>query len=107
MLVFITDLDGTLLDANYSYEAAQSALKLLRDLGIPLVLCTSKTRAEVEFFRLWLNNQHPFIVENGGALYIPEAYFPMSIDAAVHRDGYAVIEFGAPYGELVRGLRAA
>jgi mannosyl-3-phosphoglycerate phosphatase len=105
--MFVTDLDGTLLDANYSYEAAQLALKLLSDLQIPLVLCTSKTRAEVEVYRLWLDNPHPFIVENGGALYIPEGYFPLSINTPIHRDGYAVIEFGSPYQKLVHGLRVA
>jgi mannosyl-3-phosphoglycerate phosphatase len=76
-------------------------------LRIPLVLCTSKTRAEVEVCRLWLGNQHPFIVENGGALYIPERYFPRSIHTPRHRDGYAVIEFGSPYHEIVHSLRMA
>jgi len=104
MFVIITDLDGTLLDETYSYEAAQSALKLLSQLQIPLILCTSKTRAEVEACRYMLDNRHPFIVENGGALYIPERYFGRTISAPLRRDGYAVIEFGDPYPELVRCL---
>ena len=107
MLVFITDLDGTLLDETYSYEAAQPALKLLGQLRIPLVLCTSKTRAEVEACRILLDNHHPFIVENGGALYIPELYFDRRINAPIYRDGYAVIEFGDSYQELVRCLLQA
>jgi mannosyl-3-phosphoglycerate phosphatase family protein len=104
MLVFITDLDGTLLDSAYSYEAADPALKLLRLLRIPLVLCTSKTRAEVEVWRCLLGNSHPFIVENGGALYLPEYYFGLAIHSPVHRNGYSVIEFGDPYRELVQSL---
>jgi mannosyl-3-phosphoglycerate phosphatase family protein len=107
MLVFITDLDGTLLDKAFSYEAAEPALRLLSQLRIPLVLCTSKTRAEVEACRILLDNHHPFIVENGGALYIPERCFPLAINSPVHRDGYAVIEFGDPYPELVRCLLQA
>jgi mannosyl-3-phosphoglycerate phosphatase len=107
MLLFITDLDGTLLDETYSYAAAQPALRLLSMMGIPLVLCTSKTRAEVEICRHVLGNKHPFIIENGGALYIPERYFEVSINTPVRRDGYDVIEFGDPYDELVRSLLQA
>lgn len=48
-LVVFTDLDATLLDEEtYGYEAAAPALQELRRLGAPLVLCTGRTRAEVE-----------------------------------------------------------
>jgi mannosyl-3-phosphoglycerate phosphatase len=108
MLIVFTDLDGTLLDhKSYSFDAARPALALLKDMGIPLVLVTSKTRAEVEVWRERLDNHDPFIVENGGALYMPRNYFPLTLQAPAHRDGYAVIEFGAPYNELVETLRAA
>jgi mannosyl-3-phosphoglycerate phosphatase len=107
MMVFITDLDGTLLDGAYSYDAAKPALKLLDQLRIPLVFCTSRTRAEVEVYRSRMGNRHPFIVENGGALFIPERYFSRVISSAIHRDGYAVIEFGSPYSDLVQCLYRA
>ena len=107
MLLVITDMDGTLLDAAYSYEAARPALNRLKSLQIPLVLCTSKTRAEVEMWRQRLDNRHPFIVENGGALYIPEDYFPQGIKSPLHRGGYAVIEIGSSYQELVQSLHKA
>ena len=46
--VFFTDLDGTLLDhATYKWTRARRALTTLRRRGIPLVIVTSKTRAEV------------------------------------------------------------
>jgi len=46
--IIFTDLDGTLLDhADYGYEAARPALAELRKRGIPLVLCSSKTAAEI------------------------------------------------------------
>ncbi|MBN1567436.1 MAG: HAD-IIB family hydrolase [Acidobacteria bacterium] len=107
MLIFITDMDGTLLDADYGFEEAQPALQELKERQIPLVFCTSKTRAEVEAYRRQLDNTHPFIVENGGALYIPESHFPVPICSAEHRDGYAVIEFGSPYPEIVDTLLKA
>jgi mannosyl-3-phosphoglycerate phosphatase len=107
MKVVFTDLDGTLLDARtYSFEAAQPALDLLRGKNVPLVICTSKTRAEVELWRTRLGIEHPFIVENGGAVFIPRDYFPFRIPNARQRDSYAVLEFGAPYKELAAELKA-
>ena len=108
MRLLFSDLDGTLLDPRtYSFDAALPALEALRRDGIPLVLVTSKTRAEVELWRRRLDNTEPFVVENGGAIYIPRGYFPFAADDARERDGYEVIELGAPYEELVAALRAA
>lgn len=108
MKVIFTDLDGTLLHAqSYSFEAAVPALAVIRREAIPLVLCTSKTRVEVEHWRGQLENAHPFIVENGGAIYIPKKYFPFAVPGAKKRDGYDVIELGKPYPELVRALEEA
>jgi mannosyl-3-phosphoglycerate phosphatase len=108
MLIVFTDLDGTLLDPkSYSYDAARPALELLKDMGIPLVLVSSKTRAEIEAWRARLENHDPFIVENGGALFVPCGYWPVPFQAPASRDGYDVIEFGDPYAQLVRVLREA
>ena len=41
-------------------------LTLIGRLGASLILVSSKTRSEMEPLRRRLNNQHPFIVENGG-----------------------------------------
>lgn len=67
-----TDLDGTLLDrASYSYAPAEPAIAHLRERKIPLVLVSSKTRAEMEALRGRMGNTDPFIVENGAAVIIP------------------------------------
>ncbi|MEW6601405.1 MAG: HAD hydrolase family protein, partial [Nitrospirota bacterium] len=56
-IIIFTDLDGTLLDyPGYSFEAARSALDLIRERGIPLVVCSSKTRREIEHYRKKLDN---------------------------------------------------
>lgn len=69
-----TDLDGTLLDHHtYSAAPAVQLFPVLDDLGIPWVLNTSKTLAEVRTLRESLGNTHPFIVENGSALCIPKS----------------------------------
>ncbi len=108
MKIVFSDLDGTLLHLQtYSSEAARPALEALKSRGIPLVFCTSKTRSEVEFWRERLGNAHPFIVENGGAIFIPEGYFGRPLRGAARRDGYEVVEFGKPYEQVVAHLRSA
>lgn len=106
-LVIFTDLDGTLLDhSTYSFEPARPALEALAEAGIPVVLCTSKTRAETERWRAALGNTHPFIVENGGAVFIPEGYFPSEPAFGRMMDGYSVLELGRPYREIRKALAA-
>jgi len=104
-VVFFSDLDGTLLDAGtYRYEPARPALEALAEADIPLVFCTSKTRLETERWRRTLSNTHPFIVENGGAVFIPEGYFETEVSSARRDGGYRILEFGRPYPELRRAL---
>ena len=106
--IIFTDLDGTLLDRDtYSWEAARPALDHLRRRRVPWIFVTSKTRAEVERLRRRLGNEHPFIVENGGAAFIPHGYFSFPISGAAARDGYDVVEWGAPYATLTAALDAA
>jgi mannosyl-3-phosphoglycerate phosphatase len=103
--VIFSDLDGTLLDdKTYSFEPAREALETLIDTGIPLVFCTSKTRYETERWRRALANVHPFIVENGGAAYVPEGYFGPDAGFDKLEGGYGVLEFGRPYPEIRQAL---
>lgn len=98
--IIITDMDGTLLDAStYSFSAAETALELIRERGVPLVLCSSKTRAEIEFYRKSLGNTDPFISENGGGVFVPKEYFPFETGGRAD-DGYEVITLGTPYDKL-------
>ena len=108
--VVISDLDGSLLDHDtYSFDAARPALERLRSERIALVLCTSKTRAETEPLRVALENEHPFIVENGGAVVIPDGYFPFDIDVdrVEHRGSATIVPIGDSYDDLVRVLGRA
>jgi len=103
LLVF-SDLDGTLLDdTNYSFDPALPAITALRENGIPLVFCTSKTRAEIEPLRTKLNNTHPFISENGGAIFIPREYFSQEWDYNREDEKYLIIELGTSY-TLIRKI---
>jgi mannosyl-3-phosphoglycerate phosphatase len=102
--IVFTDLDGTLLDHTYSYEAAKPALTALEQNGIPLVLVSSKTRAEIERLRARMRHHDPFIVENGGAAVIPTAVFDRPPPHATTIGGYHTIAFGAPYSKLRTAL---
>lgn len=74
-LVVFTDLDGTLLDhATYGYEPARPAIACLKSKRIPLVLASSKTRAEIAVLHADLGLNHvPAIVENGAGVFRPGA----------------------------------
>ena len=65
----VTDLDGTLLDHSYSWEPARSTMAALKQQGVLVIPCTSKTAEEVRAFRQDAGLSDPFIVENGGAIY--------------------------------------
>ncbi len=105
--VIFTDLDGTLLDHDtYSYAAAKDALKIVKKQKIPLVFCTSKTRAEIEHYRKKFGNKDPFIVEDGGAIFIPTGYFDFEFKNDGKVGKYYVIELGTHYDRLLRVAEA-
>ncbi|SFJ52711.1 HAD-IIB family hydrolase [Celeribacter neptunius] len=74
-LIVFSDLDGTLLDHDsYSWAAAEPALGRMRALGIPLILASSKTAAEIAELRAEMGFDHaPAIVENGAGVLAPGA----------------------------------
>lgn len=103
-LIIFTDLDGTLLHpTTYSFEDAIPALELIKEKNIPLVLCSSKTKKEIEVYRERLENKHPFISENGGGIFMPEGYFHFPVEGKIE-DGYKVITIGRPYEEIRKVL---
>lgn len=68
--IVFTDLDGTLLDHHdYSWTAAQPALDHLAERGVPVVLASSKTAAEIAPLRAAMGlSACPAIVENGAGI---------------------------------------
>jgi mannosyl-3-phosphoglycerate phosphatase len=99
--VVFADIDGTLLDTGASsWEAAAPAVRALRAHGIPLVLVSSKTRAELEPLRRRLQHRDPFIVENGAAVFVPQGLFTFPLERVRRKCAYEVIELGMPYHML-------
>lgn len=105
-LLIFTDLDGTLLDCdNYSFKPALPALREIKKRKIPLILCSSKTRAEMELYRKSLKVDDPFMSENGGAIFIPEHYFSHLPSGLKKKGRYRVWELGTPYLKIREKLR--
>ncbi len=104
-MVIFSDLDGTLLDKySYSYEQAFTSIELVKSRKIPLIFCSAKTRAEQEVYRSELSITDPFIVENGGAIFIPKGYFPFDVNYSKESGHYLVIELGIPYDQIRKML---
>ena len=68
--IIFTDLDGTLLDhKTYTFEPALEALSDIKSHQIPLILTSSKTKAEIEKLQTILTLKDPFIFENGSGIF--------------------------------------
>lgn len=69
-LMIITDLDGSLLDHHtYRWDAASEWLATLKQQAVPLVICSSKTAAEIIPLQKKLGiSGSPFIAENGAVV---------------------------------------
>jgi len=105
-LIIFTDLDGTLLDHHsYSYDAAREALERIQSQRIPLIICTSKTRAEIKVWRKKLQNRDPFVSENGGGIFFPRGMKIPDFSKALEREEWQVIELGIHYPKLLAKFR--
>ncbi len=104
-LVF-TDLDGTLLDPEtYQWDKALPALDLCRKLKVPVILASSKTRAEMEPLRTQLSLSYPFITENGGGIFFPVSECKERPPGTSQEGDLFRFSLGLPYSELVEALR--
>ncbi|WP_290726875.1 mannosyl-3-phosphoglycerate phosphatase [Archaeoglobus sp.] len=97
--MLFTDLDATLLDKDdYSYDV--NLVKKLKKKGVPIVFCSSKTRAEQEYYRSAMGVTDSFIVENGSAIYIPKDYFSFPFEYDFLTEKYRVIVLGERYQKI-------
>jgi mannosyl-3-phosphoglycerate phosphatase len=117
-LIF-SDIDNTLLQSYIikegeiyhieEYGEIQKIVQKLHQNNIPLVLCSSKTRLEQEKIRQYLEIDDPFIVENGGAIFIPENYFPIDLEelglSIRNINENLVIELGKSYNRIIENLQ--
>ncbi|MCJ7596228.1 MAG: HAD-IIB family hydrolase [Desulfobacterales bacterium] len=106
MFLIFTDLDGTLLDPDtYGWEEALPALDLCRRLEVPVILVSSKTRAEMDVLRNRLGLSAPFISENGGGIFFPKEGIPEAPPGTAPVGDAWKWSLGRPYDSLVNSLR--
>ncbi len=105
-IVIFTDLDGTLLDhETYGWEEAKPALNLCKSYRIPVILTSSKTRAEMNALIIDLGLSSPFISENGGGIFFPKEIGEKTPDGTKFAHGLWQLSLGTPYQSLVEDLR--
>jgi len=101
--LLFTDLDGTLLDHDdYSWADATPAIERLTALGVPIIMVTSKTRAEVEALQREMGLEEPFVVENGGGVFFPVRYADLTIPESTMASPYRLVTLGVPYSQVRR-----
>jgi len=107
-LVVFAALDGHHLGPDGTPDPEfRAAVASLERGGVPVVVWSGHTRAEIEMVRQQMEIRAPFVSESGAALFVPTGYFPFAVEATRRVPGYDVIEFGAPYNDLVATLRQA
>src|SRR4051812_37839247 len=82
--VLFTAVEGV-LDKRGAAENNEisEALDLLNRRGVPWVLCSRRTRAEIDALRRKIEHPHPFLTERGGGLFVPDGYFNLHLDGAI------------------------
>ncbi len=104
--IIVTDLDGTLLDHHtYSFIPAINALNKLKQYNTPIIINSSKTAGEINGLRKQLNNQHPFVTENGSGIFVPKNYFSHKLDISEEGGHYWKVNLGRSREQLIAALK--
>lgn len=101
--IVITDLDGTLLDhQTYEFTPALKAIAQLEKREVPIILNSSKTKAEILAIRSELNNHELFVCENGGIL----CGIDTQLDMVEESGEFSTQYLGTPRHEFLPSLRS-
>jgi mannosyl-3-phosphoglycerate phosphatase len=103
--IVFAGIDNLPLAIDASHLRLPALLAALAEERIILVFCSFRTRAEMEGFRQSIGVFHPFIVENGSAVFVPRRYFGSDLENARAAAGYQAIEFGLGYDLVVERVR--
>jgi mannosyl-3-phosphoglycerate phosphatase len=100
VVAVFTDLDGTLLDDNYSFLGSKPVIDQLLALNVRIIFSSNKTRFEIEHYREKLDVKDPFIVENGAAIFVPKDYFKTAHNYTQRTEQYDIFELGVSYSKI-------
>lgn len=103
--LLFTDLDGSLLDHHsYDWSPAGPWLARLKQLGVPVIPVTSKTRSEIVPLRQALGlADTPFIAENGAVVGLPPAWCHARLERP-GPDGLGIRTLGVDIGFVRKRL---
>jgi mannosyl-3-phosphoglycerate phosphatase len=87
-----------------AWDAAAEALQALARRGVPLVLSTRGTRAQLEPLRRKLQHGHPFLTESAAGLFIPDGYFNLRLEGATRFGRNFCVPFGRTHAEAAAAL---
>jgi mannosyl-3-phosphoglycerate phosphatase len=103
--VVVSGIDGGLLDPlTRDYDSARPAVAALGRLGVPLVLCSGRARAEVAFVSRVFGLGAPFIAENGAVLVIPAGHLRGGVPGGEPDGEWHVLRLGPARETLRRSL---
>jgi len=103
LLIIFSDLDGTLLDhETYSWKEARPALERCAAEQVPVILVSSKTRAEMDRLRRKMGIEAPFVSENGGGIFFPRGLKQRVPPEAEECDGLWRWKLGADYATITK-----
>ena len=101
-IMFMTDLDGTLLGHDdFSFATIRSDIREFLDSGVSLVPNSSKTRREIDVFCDELGTRLPFICENGAAIVNRQLIDPPSVSQSAPVVGLAPDRLKALWGRHI------
>jgi len=101
----VSGIDGGLLDPQpRDYDRARPAIAALERLGVPLVLCSSRTRSEVALVSRIFGLSAPMIVENGAALLVPGGHLSRGAPGGQWDGECHVLRLGPPRETLRQAL---
>jgi predicted mannosyl-3-phosphoglycerate phosphatase (HAD superfamily) len=96
--VIFTRVEGVLCDRLDAWLTAdESPLQFLNSWGVPVVLVSSGTAAELQPLLRDFGLQQPFICENGGVLYVPQTWLePETLNVTADRDEWERFRLSPP-----------
>jgi mannosyl-3-phosphoglycerate phosphatase len=103
--IIFTDVDDVFLrSSGENWDPAYNAIEQLGRHGIPLILCSRGTRAQLDPLRRKLQHGHPFLAESGGGLFIPDGYFNMHLEGATRVGRNFCAPFARSHAEAAAAL---
>lgn len=103
--IIFTAVDEIFLQrSGESWESASEPLEKLTRQGIPLILASRGTRAQLDPLRRKIEHSHPFLTESGAGLFIPDGYFNLHLEGGTRFGRNFCVPFARSHAEAAAAL---